>query len=245
MAACRRLVVQHTTHKQKYKTNTSTVLKAIPHISSRDVPFDYIVVATKVTAGSSRHMSELIAPAVSPGHTTIVLIQNGVNIERPYFDRFPQNVVLSGVSYAGSQEVEYGKISHGHHDELFLGAFSNPHIENARELKVARHFASLYAASGKASCHFTSDTQLQRWKKIVYNATMNPLCAITGLDSGSLRQAGPSLLMALESAMNEILAVAKAIGHTLPKDLPQTIIEMDLIEDHFVPSMLQDVRKVC
>lgn len=51
--------------------------------------------------------------------------------------------------------------------------------------------------------------------------------------------------MVLELVMNEILVVVKVIGYMFLKDFFQIIIEMDLIEDYFVLSMLQDVRKVC
>lgn len=221
-----------------------TVLDRVPQVSPEDEPFDYIVVASKNVLGHGPHMSEIIAPAISPGITTVVLIQNGINIETPYFKRFPQNIVLSGVSYAGSQEVEHGVVSHGNHDDLFIGAFCNPNIEDSREEVAAKHFVSLYAASGKASCQFTSDAQWYRWKKLVYNCSMNPLAAITDLDTGSLRLAGSSMVNTIENAMSEIIAVASAAGYTLPEDLARELIDMDPVEDHFEPSMLQDVRKV-
>jgi 2-dehydropantoate 2-reductase len=222
----------------------SAVLDRVPKVSLTDDPFSYIVVASKNIPGHGPHMSEVIAPAVSPGITTVVLIQNGINIERPYFERFPRNIVLSGVSYAGSQEVEHGVVSHGNHDDLFIGPFCNPNIEDSLEEAAAKHFVSLYAASGRASCQFTPDAQWYRWKKLVYNASMNTLCAITDLDTGSLRLAGSAMREIIEAAMAEVMAVASAAGHSLPKELPRALIDMDPVEDHYEPSMLQDVRKV-
>lgn len=59
-------------------------------------PFAYIVVTTK-NIQDVTDMTEIVAPAVTPD-STIVLIQNGIGIEREFFKKFPKNVVLSGVS---------------------------------------------------------------------------------------------------------------------------------------------------
>ena len=220
------------------------VTNHVPDVSTGEIPFDYIVIATKNVTDSGVSMADMISPAVTPEITTLVLIQNGLNIEMPYLARFPQNVILSGVSYAGSREVQHGTIIHGSHDSLAIGAFRNCNVQNTWELAVAKHFVSLYAASGKASCQFAPHVQRDRWRKLVYNATINPLCAITGLDTGSLRRAGPFISKLLEDAMAEIIAVAAEAGHMFSKELSQELLNLDPMEDQFEPSMLQDAKKV-
>ncbi|GAB7336808.1 hypothetical protein MBLNU13_g11320t1 [Cladosporium sp. NU13] len=220
------------------------VVNQVPHVTSGDIPFDYIVLATKNIPDHGPSMVDVISPAVTPGISTVVLIQNGLNIEMPYSARFPQNVILSGVSYAGSQEAQHGIIFHGSHDFLEIGAFSSSNLQDSHREAVAKRFVSLYAASGKATCQYVPHVQCCRWKKLVYNATTNPLCAITGLDTGSLRQAGPFVVKLLEDGMAEIVAVAAAAGHVFPEDFSQELSNMDLVEDGFEPSMLQDVIKV-
>ncbi|GAB1744199.1 hypothetical protein NU219Hw_g1355t1 [Hortaea werneckii] len=219
------------------------VINHVPDVSTGETPFDYIVITTKNVPSNNVPMADTISPAVTPEITTLVLIQNGLNVEMPYLARFPQNVILSGVSYAGSQEVQHGTIIHGSHDSLEIGAFRNWNIPNAQQMAVAKHFVSLYAASGKVSCRFAPHVQHDRWRKLVYNATINPLCAITGLDSGSLRRAGPFVSKLLEDAMAEIIAVAAAAGHIFSKELSQELLDLDPKEDRFEPSMLQDVKK--
>lgn len=217
----------------------------VPRVTSDDRSFDYIVITTKNVPGVGQDMAEVIAPAVSPGITVIVLLQNGLNIERSYSERYPENIILSGVSFAGSQEVTPGTIEHGSHDHLLLGAFRNPNVDVASGEAAARSFVSLYAASGKASCFYTAEAMSHRWRKLVYNATINPLCAITNLDSGSLRQSGPAITKLIEDAMGEILAVSAASGYMLPPGTAQELLSLDAVDEHFEPSMLQDVRKVC
>lgn len=169
-------------------------------------------------------MVDTISPALTPGVTTLVLIQNRLNVEKPYLARFQQNVILPGVSYAGSQETQHATILHSSHDFLEIGAFRNCNIHNAWEVTAAEHFVSLYVASGEASCQIAPHVQHDRWRKLVYNATMNPLCAITGLDTGSLRRTGPFVSKLLEDGMAEIIAGAAAAGYILPKELSQELL---------------------
>ncbi|UPK92322.1 hypothetical protein LCI18_003257 [Fusarium solani-melongenae] len=221
----------------------TTIVNHVPRVTSHDKSFDYIVITTKNVPGVGQDMAELIEPAVSPGITVIVLIQNGLNIERPYLEQYPGNIILSGVSFAGSQEVTPGTIEHGSHDHLLLGAFRNPNVDVASGEAAAMSFVSLYAASGRASCFYTADTMSHRWRKLVYNATMNPLCAITNLDSGSLRQSGSGITKLINDAMGEILAASTASGYVLPLGTAQDLLSLDAPDEHFEPSMLQDVRK--
>ncbi|KAJ4253752.1 hypothetical protein NW762_010146 [Fusarium torreyae] len=221
------------------------IVNQIPHVSSDDLPYDYIVLTTKNIPEAGPDMAELIAPAVSPGITVIVLIQNGLNIERPYLKRYPSNIILSGISFAGSQEIRPGIIEHGNHDHLLVGPFWNQDVDITRGQIAAKTFVSLYEASGNASCFYTAETISHRWRKLVYNATMNPLCAITNLDSGSLRQSGSAMVKIIQDAMEEVVTAAGAAGYTLPPETAQELLEDDPIEGSFEPSMLQDVRKVC
>ncbi|KAG8352244.1 hypothetical protein FVEN_g9668 [Fusarium venenatum] len=219
------------------------IVHQVPHVSSNDRPYDYIVITTKNILNTGPGMAELIIPAVSFGKTVIVLIQNGLNIERPYLERYPYNIILSGISFAGSQEIKPGVIEHCYHDNLLVSAFRTQNVDITREQEAAKSFVSLYAASGKASCFHTAETISRRWEKLVYNAIINPLCAITNLDSGYLRQSGSAMVKIIRDAMEEVIAAAAAAGYTLPPDTAQELLKDDPIESHFEPSTLQDIRK--
>lgn len=59
--------------------------------------FSYIIVATKLIADVKPSVVECLEPYVSPGKSTIVLIQNGVGIEDDIQARWPDNLVLTCV----------------------------------------------------------------------------------------------------------------------------------------------------
>ena len=190
-------------------------------------------------------MVDLIAPAVQPGRTVIVLIQNGLNIEKPVFEAFPNNIVLSGVSMIGSHEIAPGKIEHDDNDFVKIGPFHNPNLSHASEEAAAKDFVRIYSAGGKTNCQFEVDVSFGRWRKLVYNACLNSICALTGLDTGRIRLADGAIEGLVRPAMEEIRAAAKAVGVDLPPNICDFMINIDPITMYLPPSMLGDIRKVC
>jgi len=166
------------------------VVNAIPDVISEALPpFDYIVTVTKNCPDIPPTLESLIAPAVTPGHTVIVMIQNGLNIEKEMFAAFPSNIVLSGVSMIDSHEGIPGTIHHEWADELYLGAFHNPLLSRESELAAVKKFIEIYGAAGKTNINFQEDVAWGRWRKLIFNAALNPICAITGLDDARIRLA--------------------------------------------------------
>lgn len=174
----------------------------------------------------------------------IVLIQNGLNIEKPMFEAFPDNIVLSGVSLIGSHEVSHGVIEHDDNDRVYIGPFHNPRLSAEKEQEVAKEFIKIYSAAGKCVCEFADDVPFSRWRKLIYNACLNSICALTGLDTGRVRLAEDTVDTLVRPAMEEIRATARASGVELPADVCDTMINMDPLTMYLPPSMLGDVRKV-
>lgn len=223
----------------------SKVTNHIPDVSKTFLlPFDYIVCATKNCPDIKPTLSTIIGPAVTPGHTVIVLIQNGLNIEKPFFEAFPQNLVLSGVSMIDCHEAEPGHIIHEFPDLLYLGPFRNPNINLEREDAAAQAFIAMYAAAGKTQCRHCEDVPLARWNKLVFNACLNPICAITGLDDARVRLAEGAVEGLVRPVMMEIVATARALGHMLPDDYIDAVINFDPMDLYLKPSMQCDVEKV-
>ena len=232
----------------------TTILPSIPDVSKDNLaPFHYIIITTKNNPDVPPPLPTLIAPAVTANWSTIVLIQNGINIEKPFITAFPTNIILSGVSRMGAAEPELGHITQDDPDRLYIGAFHNPSIKDPTvESDVAQDFVRLYNLSGKAKCEYNADIAFVRWRKLLYNCVWNPICALTDLDTGRFRLAFPPSIPKEESpletlvrpAMHEVRAVAKAAaGVELAEGLVDEMIAADPIEIFCVPSMLQDVRK--
>ncbi|KAG9239572.1 2-dehydropantoate 2-reductase [Amylocarpus encephaloides] len=222
------------------------ILHSVPDVSNEGSPiYDVILVTTKNVPDISPMVVELIYPAVTPNHTSIVLLQNGLNIELPIIAAFPTNPVISGVSLIGATETSPGHIVHDDRDRILVGAFHSPisQIPEGKSIAAAKVFASLYSASGKVSCTYDSNVAFSRWRKLIYNATYNGVCAITGMDTSRMRMAGFPIEDVIRPLMWEIWRIARAKGHELPESVIQDMIDCDPWDTYFKPSMQQDIEK--
>ena len=220
-------------------------MKYIPNIEEENLPpFKYVICTTKNIPDVPPTVVELIRPAVTPGHSVIVLIQNGLNIEKPLLEAFPQNVVLSGVSFVGSHQISPGEIEQDDNDRISVGAFRNPTLDPQLEDQEAREFCNIYAAGGKCVADYVPDVGFSRWRKLIYNSCLNSICAVTDLDTGRMRLADGAIENLVRPAMEEIRAAAKACGVDLPAHLIDFMIDMDKITYYLMPSMQMDIRKV-
>jgi len=218
--------------------------------------FDYVLCCTKnIPDAPGPNVTQLVGPYVTSGHTVIVLIQNGINIERPLLDAYPENVVLSGISLIGVFEHEPSKILHNDADKLIIGAFANPVLPSKTQETATDEFIKLYSASGKVTATLDTDVRWTRWRKLLYNAVYNPISALTNTDTGRLRLSAREdkndpnishnvLDHLILPAMKEIQAAAKAVDNVdLPDDLLWSVVEADDVKEFLLPSMQQDRQR--
>ncbi|KAF5623587.1 2-dehydropantoate 2-reductase [Fusarium sp. NRRL 25303] len=219
-------------------------LDAIPsRYDAQGRPFDYIVCCTKNIPDIIPTLCDIVAPAITPGHTAIVLIQNGLNIERPFIHQFPNNVIVSGISRIDAHEVAHGVIEHKQNDVLHIGAFKNPSLHPKVQEAAAKRFVEIYSKGGKTTCLYQPDVDLDRWSKLVYNASFNPICALTRLNTGELQRTGRVVDTLVIPAMREVLAVAKKAGYELPENIIDDTVNSNPIDENITPSMQIDLEK--
>ncbi|PSR92364.1 ketopantoate reductase PanE/ApbA C terminal-domain-containing protein [Coniella lustricola] len=231
----------------------SCIRDAIPNVVEESLPpFDYVIVSTKNIADVPPSIAEMIAPAITPSRTAILLLQNGINIERPLVAAFPSNPVLSGISVIGAKEFPPGTITQNNYDISYIGPFSSPtttttpakETETNKENAAAHRFVQLYSASGAVDSRYDADVAFNRWRKLLYNASFNSVCAILRTDTARLRASQHAIDELVRPVMLEIAAVAKrAAGVSLSDDLINKTITIDLYASFFKPSMCQDVEK--
>ncbi|KAF7191804.1 Oxidoreductase AFT12-1, partial [Pseudocercospora fuligena] len=217
------------------------VVKTCQEAAQKYGPFDYILVASKAFPGTA----DLIANAVTPGQTAIVLAQNGILIEEDYAAKFPDNTIISGVVYLPTTQVEPGIVEHGTLLEQFeIGTFPARASEKAKA--QTRRFSDLFAAFGaKAPLH--EDIQARRWIKLCVNASMNPMTALSVCDDGNMLRSSSYAIPMVREVMREVGRLATAAGY------PDAVTG-DEIEYHLSrhvgrietggkePSMLVDVK---
>lgn len=185
---------------------------------------DWILLAVKMLP--QLDIAELIAPAVG-ANTRIVLIANGLDIEAPIAQRFPNNPLISCVAFVGSSREAPGKIKHSAFGGLIMGDYHGTHADDVQQLANAFNSAGIKASA-------SSNIALERWKKSIWNASFNPLSVLTnGADTGKLL-ATPEAEALVRALMAEVIATGRAAGFELADEL----IEKNLANTRAMPPYL-------
>ncbi|CZR69323.1 related to ketopantoate reductase [Phialocephala subalpina] len=200
--------------------------------------YDFIVICTKQLP-DKYNLAEMITPLVTPGLTSIVLIQNGLFIHKPFIAAFPINVTMSAVSMIGSFTEAPNKIKHIGPDMLQIGPHYHPGVPDAVSLERTKAFVEIYGAGGAKECLFVDDMPKARWAKLLWNGTYNPICALLEVSVGAVQSSGAKegLVMPI---MRELQAVAKADGVALTDEDLEFMANRSPVTSRWRPSMLLD-----
>lgn len=204
-------------------------------------PFDFVVVTTKNIPDGYMTCEQIVAPAVVAGHTTLVLIQNGIGIEEPMISAFPKCPILSGVLLIGLAYAK-GVISHLHKEQLYLAPFDNPTVSPEVSKARTAEFAAIYRQQdGLNIVHVEESAKRSRWDKLVNNAVFNPVTALTGLDINRCQINGANSTI-FSAAMDEIIAIAASDGVQISPETKHRFLHV-ADGSFFSSSMLVDLRK--
>jgi len=194
---------------------------------------DFVIVATKVLPEIS--VPDLIAPVVTSS-TSIALIQNGIFIENDLARAFPNNHLISIIAFVGLRKEAPALVEHDSEGRLIIGEYQNFNQKKTAELFDLWHKAGV-------PCILSNDIQHDRWKKLLWNASFNPISVVAGgLDTKQILD-DVKLKNLVRNIMLEVVLLAKAQGYEISEDLiDQTI---DVTHKRQVPaitSMLLDFR---
>lgn len=179
------------------------------------VKWDYVVVGTKALPDVSDD-SEQLQGLVSKG-TAVVLIQNGLGVEEPYYRRFPDATILSAVTITSAAQPEHGLIKHNRWTRINSGPYPD---DSDAATKANDVFNALLVQAGikDASAYSAEKMQLLRWHKIAINAAMNPSSVLSGGSDNASMSQDPDMQEHLLGVMNEVFDVAhKIFGQPFPK----------------------------
>lgn len=163
-------------------------------------PVEWLVLAVKAqdTAGAAGWLR-----ALAPGGT-LVVAQNGVGHEARVAPWSAGATVVPSLIYFTIEPVEPGRIRHSTGNRMILPASPG-----------GRAFAALLAEVG-VEVELTDDFLTATWRKLLGNAVMNPLTALTGRRSGVF--ADPDIEPLGRTLLEETLAVGAAAGARFAAD---------------------------
>jgi 2-dehydropantoate 2-reductase len=174
-----------------------------------------------------------VAPLVAAG-ATILTMQNGVDSEELALDYFKQDCVVAGVVYITARLAEPGLIEHFRRGTISLGERSGEKSERARKIHML-------ISQAKIPCHLSQQILKEKWEKLCWNATFNPLSVI--LDHPlSLVLKSDDLLEIVRKGIREIIAVAAAERIPLHSDIIEDTISATFALQDYYTSMYEDYK---
>ncbi|KAI1617009.1 2-dehydropantoate 2-reductase [Exophiala viscosa] len=208
--------------------------------------FHFIVLCTKATKETTSITLEALEHAVNSRSKfpTLVIIQNGLGVEESFHIAFPSTVIISGVAYLPTTQTSPAVFSHSETEHLHLGLYPSqcPSVSSQTHL---HDFARLVRA-GNATVTVHDDIQRERWKKIVANGALNPVCALTRCRDRELIDLVDVAGAMIMDVMQEIASVASSQGY-------EDVVTQAVVEAQYArclarpypgvePSMMADAR---
>lgn len=169
---------------------------------------DYIIVATKVL--SEIDVAGMIKDSVHP-ETSIVLLQNGIDIEKPVAEFFRGNEIISALAFVCASRTGYGFVDHMDYGRIVLGTYPSGVSDKTRLL------VEMFKSAG-VSAETDEDVIAARWKKLLWNAPFNPLSVICGGADTDEMMKDIRIKKLAERIMREVALIADSDGHPLPAE---------------------------
>jgi 2-dehydropantoate 2-reductase len=195
-------------------------------------PCDFGIVATK--AMHTERAVAVAAHAFAGG--AVATVQNGVGNEEVVAGHVPR--VIRGTTFPAGKILEPGVVQWDVRGDTTLGPFE-PKPATAEEIA---QLADACTRGGMPTLA-VSDARPAQWRKVIFNASTNPVGALTRLTHGRVCER-PDLRAVVSALVDEGKAVAAAQGIVLDAD-PEELIDHaarpDVAYDH-KSSMLQDVE---
>jgi 2-dehydropantoate 2-reductase len=194
-------------------------------------PCDFGIVATK-----AMHTEPAIAAtahAFADGY--VATVQNGLGNEETIAGHVER--VIRGTTFPAGKLLEPGHVQWDVQGDTTFGPFDD-HVP----LAVIEQLADACTRAGMPA-DAVEDARGPQWRKVIFNASTNPIGALTGLTHGRVCER-PDLRALVTGLVGEGKAVAAAQGIELdadPEELIDHAAKPEVAYDHKA-SMLQDVE---
>jgi 2-dehydropantoate 2-reductase len=193
---------------------------------------DFGIIATK--AMHTEPAIEATAHAFADG--SVATVQNGLGNEETLARHVER--VIRGTTFPAGKIVGPGHVQWDVKGETTLG----PYEPRPAPFEAVRRLADACTRGGMPTSA-VADARGPQWRKVIFNASTNPIGALTGLTHGRVCER-PDLRALVSGLVDEGKAVATAQGIVLdadPEDLIDHAAKPEVAYDHKA-SMLQDVE---
>ncbi len=204
--------------------------KVINDLSQYPNKADYLIIATKSLP--TINLTKLIKQ-LKYLPQNIVLIQNGIHIEKDLYENFPECNLISILAFIAVSRIYSGIIHHYDYGKLIVGNFPDGISDNCQELIN-------FFKSCKIEVEASKNISQERWKKLIWNGAFNPLSVLSGGYNTQQLLDNPFCNNLLQKIMQEIIALARLDGCNLDDNLIAKNLELTYKMKPYKTSMLLD-----
>ena len=196
-------------------------------------PVDFVIFTVK--GQDTQPAVELIAPLIGAG-TGIICFQNGVEGIDMLAARYGEDTMLPGTTMAAALIEAPGVIRHvGTVLQFTIGEWDGSQTER---VQAFRDMASKAGLSVTISENIHTDV----WSKFVAMATFSAITSLTRLPVRTIVSIPETRQLAIDS-MDEVIAVAKARGVTVPGDFKAKLLAfVETVDPSWKTSMCNDLE---
>lgn len=168
--------------------------------------------------------------------TAVLTLQNGIGNIETIQEAVGQDKVIGGVTNLGATLVDVGQVIYAGKGETAIGRM------DGKIPAILRSIREIFNRAGLET-RISRDIKGALWSKLIINAGINALTAITGLKNGRLIETEETRRI-LRLAVTEAIRVAKRKKIKLLYDDPLAKVEAVCVAtSENISSMLQDVMK--
>lgn len=202
--------------------------------------FDIIVIALKSTA--TQTVLDELGPWLAQSDVPILSLQNGVDNEPTVARMLGESRVLGGLAVRiGGHVAEPGVIEAEGVAQVVMGEWPSASGEQDARRPLLEILQSAFNQAGIPTT-IADNIRAELWRKLVINNGVNPISALTGLDTQSLTR-HPKFRQIVYGMMVETAAASKADGLELGRQDVDEMFELISSFNAIKTSMLVDKEK--
>lgn len=205
--------------------------------------FDALVICTKATATQAVAVTLHQWFTRTQQKTMVISLQNGVDNELQLATTLGGDCIIGGLAVRiGGHIIRPGVVEATGVAQVILGAW--PHAGSPADIRWGQQLPLLVEAFSQAHIPTQHVANIRRelWRKLVINNGVNPLSALTGLDTHTLSH-HPRFGPLVHQLMQEAANVAAADDELLTGQDADEMFELIRTFDPIKTSMLVDLEK--
>jgi 2-dehydropantoate 2-reductase len=202
---------------------------------AKDMPVcDVTIVALKTTQNSQ--LSGML-PHVVKDNGIVIMLQNGLGMEKDVANIVPNATVLGGACFLGSNKVGPGHIKHIAYGSITLGEYALGY----RPVGITKHLELLSNEFKRAgiAVQLASNLGEAWWRKLVWNVPFNGLSVV--LNSTTHQPIDhPATHRLAQDMMMEVITAATKCGYPIEEKYANKVLELTKQLASYKPSMKVD-----